>query len=319
MSAERKNAAGKGKKFKAPIYACLTLFMIMSIFMLANCANTGPTQSGSPADVQVVAIVNGENVTKEDLYQKMLTSNGKELLERLIMDVVILQEGAKLGLTVTEEEINEEVQTFIDISFDGDTEEYYKTLRDYGITEDQLKYSIIKVDKMLDKIANAQVDYTEEELIDFFNTNQELFNVSEQVEARHILVETRELAEDIVNQLNEGADFVELAHEHSIDTGSLREDGHLGYFARGAMVPEFEAAAFALGVGEISEPVETQFGYHIIEKLGHIEGKTVTYEEVKDKVKETMGMMSGGSPTSKEMQLMYLMDKAVVEYKIFGN
>lgn len=93
----------------------------------------------------------------------------------------------------------------------------------------------------------------------------------EQVWARHILVEKEEEAKDIYERLKKGEDFAELAKELSKDTGSGANGGDLGWFGRGAMVPEFEKVAFSLEVGEISEPVQSQFGYHIIQVLGHQE------------------------------------------------
>ena len=91
----------------------------------------------------------------------------------------------------------------------------------------------------------------------------------EEVWARHILVETEEEAQDILDQLNEGADWGELAAEYSTDTSNAPNGGDLGWFAHGEMVTPFEDAAFAGEVGEIIGPVQTDFGYHLIQIVGH--------------------------------------------------
>lgn len=83
------------------------------------------------------------------------------------------------------------------------------------------------------------------------------------VRASHILVKTEEEAKDLLAKLNEGADFGELAEEHSL-CPSKRDGGDLGYFGKGMMVKPFEDAAFSMEAGEVSQPVETQFGWHLI-------------------------------------------------------
>jgi parvulin-like peptidyl-prolyl isomerase len=100
---------------------------------------------------------------------------------------------------------------------------------------------------------------------------KDLPRTEEQVWARHILVETEEEAKSIYERLKNGEDFATLAKELSKDTGSGANGGDLGWFGRGAMVAEFEEVAFKLEIGEISEPVKSQFGYHIIQALGHQE------------------------------------------------
>lgn len=88
------------------------------------------------------------------------------------------------------------------------------------------------------------------------------------IKCSHILVKKQSEALAILEQLKKGEKFGKLAHELSIDSGSAKRDGDLGYFGRGVMVKPFEEAAFKLQVGNISEPIKSEFGYHIIKRLG---------------------------------------------------
>jgi peptidyl-prolyl cis-trans isomerase C len=90
--------------------------------------------------------------------------------------------------------------------------------------------------------------------------------MTQKITAAHILVEQKFEAEDILKKLQAGESFEKLARDFS-SCGSASDGGNLGSFGKGMMVKPFEAAAFALGVGEVSQPVQTQFGYHIIKRL----------------------------------------------------
>ena len=92
--------------------------------------------------------------------------------------------------------------------------------------------------------------------------------MSNKIKCSHILVKKQNEAITVLDRMKNGEKFGKIAKELSLDTGSAKRDGNLGYFSKGKMVKEFESAAFNLQVGQISEPVKTQYGYHIIKRVG---------------------------------------------------
>jgi peptidyl-prolyl cis-trans isomerase C len=105
---------------------------------------------------------------------------------------------------------------------------------------------------------------TDAEAKKFYDEQVKAMKPQEEVSARHILVEKKELADEIAGKLKSGGDFAALAKQHSKDPGSKENGGDLGFFGRGMMVPPFDEAAFKLAKGETSAPVQSQFGFHII-------------------------------------------------------
>jgi parvulin-like peptidyl-prolyl isomerase len=144
-------------------------------------------------------------------------------------------------------------------------------------------------DEMVSNI-NAQFDYSEKDFRAYVRSlllNQKVYEYvtkditreQDMVWARHILVDTEEEAITVLDRLSAGEDFGVIAAEVSIDTSNSTTGGDLGWFTKGQMVEEFENAAFALEIGEISEPLATEFGYHIIQVLGH-EPRELTDEQL---------------------------------------
>jgi peptidyl-prolyl cis-trans isomerase C len=110
----------------------------------------------------------------------------------------------------------------------------------------------------------------------------------EEIRARHILVDSKEKASELYDKIAGGADFAQLAKDNSNDPGSKDQGGDLGFFSRGQMVPQFEAAAFALKKGEVGQPFETQFGWHIVRLDERRERAAPTFEAVKDRIRAAM-------------------------------
>jgi len=186
-------------------------------------------------------------------------------LEQLATDMVLLQEAQKRGLSISEEEVDrrfEEVRA--QVPEGGDFAELLigagfkdvETLR--GFIRETTERGFV-----MQELQN-EINVNENDAREWYEANKEQFPSEGQVCARHILVETEETASAIYDDLIAGADFATTAQEKS--TGpSGPNGGNLGCFGRGAMVPSFEEAAFAAVVGTSTEPVQTQFGFHLIE------------------------------------------------------
>lgn len=130
----------------------------------------------------------------------------------------------------------------------------------------------------------------------------------EEIRARHILVEDEDKAKDIKAKLEKGEDFETLAKEYSNDPGSKVQGGDLGFFAEGQMVPEFEKAAYALKKGEISDPVESSFGWHIIKLEDRRDLKVPTFTEMKESIRKKL------SETRLNEYVNKLVDQTDVKY-----
>ena len=124
-----------------------------------------------------------------------------------------------------------------------------------------------------------------DDLKNLYDDNAELYTNPERRRAQHILVESEELAKDLLNQIKEGADFAELAKANSEDTSSSEDGGDLGFFERELMGAEFDEAAFAMNIGDVSEVVATDYGYFHIIKLTDIEPETMqSFDEVQEQL-----------------------------------
>ncbi len=146
----------------------------------------------------------------------------------------------------------------------------------------------------------AKVKVTDKEVKDYYENHKSEFTRPEQVRARHILIKVspnadkkalakaKKKAEEIRAKALKGEDFAKLAEKYSDDPGSRGRGGDLGYFQKGRMVPEFEKAAFSLKVGEISKPVRTSFGYHIIKVEGKRPSQQQTFKDVEQRIRQKL-------------------------------
>ncbi len=216
---------------------------------------------------KVLAIVNGREIKESDL--KALVQNlgqnaayfqGEDgrakLIDELIMHELMYSDAVENNLESEEE--------FIEV---------FNNMKKSMLQQYNLR-------KMFNEIT-----ISDEEVKAFYDENKGLYNRPEMVKASHILVDSEEKANDILEDITDGLSFEDAAKEFS-SCPSKQEGGALGQFGKGQMVKEFEDAAFTMRVGEISAPIKTQFGYHIIKLTEHLPARSAEFEEVYQEVKD---------------------------------
>lgn len=230
----------------------------------------------------VVAVVNGVELTADDLEREMrharayyknqegidldLPENAAQLkqveaasLERIIYQELVRQiaEGffppAAAGQTptvirISDAEVDAAVQQILAQAQSSGTQDLDQLLKVNGFADEAEFREFVRGNLRVQKLV-------------------EIYGLAEQVHVRHILVETEEEARQVLKRLQGGEDFSAVAKEVSMDPGSAAKGGDLGWFGRGRMVAEFEEAAFSLEVGQLSQPVQTRYGFHILQLL----------------------------------------------------
>lgn len=255
----------------------------------------------------VVASVDGEKISKDDLYEAMVKQGGQQALDGLISQKVVELEAKKQNITVTEQDTQKELDKYY--AQYGGEEVFKQALTQSGYTLEQVKKDM-ELTVKLNKLLEPRIKISEDEKKKYFEENKATFGQPKQVKASHILVETEDKAKEIKEKLAKGEDFAKLAKENSTDPGSKENGGDLGFFGSGQMVKEFEDAANALKVGEISAPVKTEYGYHIIKVTETKDAKEANFEESKDKITDTL--------KEQKMQTEYgaWMQEVYTKYKI---
>lgn len=257
------------------------LVLIIAVLILAM----GVFLSFALPKDKAVAKVDGEAISQDELYDVMVEQYGAATVEQLIADKIVDSEAIKEKVTITDEELNEEVDKLKE-SYGGE-EVFNQMLESNNTTVDVLKEDL-KDYLTIRKLLEPQIEITDEELQTYFEENKDSFGEAEQVKASHILVADEATANEIKQKLADGADFAELAKEYSTDEGTKENGGELGFFAKGTMVTEFDDVAFTLPVNEISDPVKTDYGYHIIKVEEKKEAKEANFDDSKAEIKETL-------------------------------
>ncbi len=265
---------------------------------------------GSTEGGKMVVTVNGREVLEDEVAQEvgrllsqlsgrvdptqlesMREMVRQQAVNNMINRLLLEMEAEKANIEVTDEQI----ATRVDQIKSGFTSEetFVDQLASSGLTEAGFLQEVelaMRIEKLLEEHTSSLGMTEDKEAREFYDENIERFKQAEQVKASHILIpveeadteetkaEKKQKLEGILAEVRGGADFAALAQEHSSCPSKTR-GGDLGFFPRGQMVGEFENAAFALEVGQVSDVVETQFGYHIIKLTDKKAASTVPFDD----------------------------------------
>jgi parvulin-like peptidyl-prolyl isomerase len=259
-----------------------------------------------PADA--VAVVDGTTITRSSLdgllarakksytaqkraFPKAGTSEYQSLQTQAVAYLVQREEYAreadKLGIDVTDQQIAKKVDEVKKQYFGGSQAKFEKGLADQGYTkatlEDDIRSQLLT--EGIYKKVTSDAKVTDADVKSYYEKNRANYTVPESRSVRHILVKTKADADRIRALLVNGGDFAALAKANSIDPGSKDAGGKLTV-SKGQTVAPFDKAAFSLDTNELSQPIKTQFGYHLIQPLGAVKPGSVTpFAQVKDQIK----------------------------------
>ena len=196
----------------------------------------------------------------------------------------------ELDITITDEELDERLDELKEQFFEGDEEAYKAELEKQGLTEEQVLKDLrtrMLSEKIFEEIT-SEVEVTDEDIQAYYEENKAQFEQPASREVRHILVKTQARANQIHRQLENGADFAKLAKEFSEDPASAEQGGNFTA-QKGATVAPFDEVAFELETGELSDPVKTQFGWHVIEAVADAEDAAMQeLAEVEEQISTTL-------------------------------
>jgi parvulin-like peptidyl-prolyl isomerase len=265
----------------------LPLLLLALVAVLA--AACGSSEDAKSVPAGAVALVGDEPIQKADL-DRLLAQAKKNyeaqkqdfpnvgtpeyenlkstLLKGLVQQSQWEQAGAKMGVTVSDKEIDTRLDALKQQYFKGDDEKFQAELDKQGLTVEQVRDQL-RARMLSDKIYKAVIDkvkVTDAEIKAYYDNHKAQYMQPESREVRHILVKKKALADELYTKLKNGADFETLAKKYTQDTTSKPDGGKLTAY-KGKTVAPFDKFVFSAKVGELSHPIKTQFGWHVIEVL----------------------------------------------------
>ena len=296
---------------------CKRRFQFAAFILAFLFASTAMADEKTPAEAKA-AEVNGVVITKDQFNKEMnihldrvsrqgrqipdeqITNLKKDILEGLIEREVLYQESQKIGIKVKDQTVDAQLAA-IKKRFPSEAE-YKSALIKMNLNEDEVKAQIsrgLAIRELIEQQISSKIVITDADTQAYYDGNPQMFKQAEQVKASHILIkvdagaaesqksEARKKIETVQQKVKDGDDFAELAKEYSEGPSNTR-GGDLGYFKRGQMVKPFEDTAFAMQTNEVSDIVETRFGYHLIKVYDKKPEQTLAYADVKDKINQRL-------------------------------
>ncbi len=282
-----------------------------------------------------VAVVDGVEIKKSELDNliirdlqggsiESLPAEQRTLIRERMLDGLIAErliDKASKDFQISESEVEREFQGVVDQV--GDVEQLKEQLAPFNRSLDDLKADIRKSLRQrgwVEQQIASKTAVSEEEAKAFYEANPEASQRPESVRASHILLLTNQGKSDaeqleaisaLRSQIVSGEDFSLLAKQHSEDPGSKDLGGDLNYFQRGMMVPEFEEAAFNLEIDQVSGPVKTEYGYHLIKVTDKKEAEKLPFDSIKERIQSYLS--DQGRQDAVEALVKDLRDKADVK------
>ena len=277
------------------------IVLISLVFMLLFGCGLG--EKGGEGD-EVLATVDGAAITLseyesaleklkaqlpkgETLDPQGIKSVKMNLLNQLVEKKLLMSEAAKLGVTVSETEINEQIKK---IMGEYPTTDTFKTrLKEQNIDLESWKKEIeyqIMLDKLVKTVAGTDISVELQEIEKYYKEHQEQYNSPTRVRALQIMTETQEQAQTILDEIKGGGDFSELAKTYSVSPDS-EKGGDLGYFSEDEMPPAF-SVVFSMKPGQLSEVVKSDYGFHVFKVIDRKEAKVLTLDEARPEIEEKL-------------------------------
>ncbi len=271
------------------------LFAFASLAVLA--AGCGGSSTASLASDDV-AVVGSKEVTKDQFQQLMARAKKSydaqkrdfpkagsteyeqlkgQAITFLVQQAEVEEQAEQLGVDVSDKDVDKEIARYKKQFYGGSDERYEKAVKQQGLTDEQARDAIrqqLVSKRVFDKVT-GNIKVTDADINAYYASHKSQYVQPESRDVRHILVQKKSLADSLYAQLKGGANFAKLAKRYSKDPGSAANGGKLTV-SKGQTVPQFDKTAFSLKKGQLSAPVKTQYGYHIIQALSGIKAATTT-------------------------------------------